>query len=46
MITPSPQGDAGTIFVAAASVPGVEGRSGNRMRPWSPRVLARSYDSR
>jgi carboxypeptidase Q len=36
MITPTPQGDAGTIFVAAASVPGVEGRSGNRMRPWSP----------
>ena len=36
MITPSPQGDGGTIFVASASVPGVEGRSGGRMRPWSP----------
>jgi hypothetical protein len=36
MITPSPLGDGGTIFVATVSVPGVEGRSGNRMRPWSP----------
>jgi Zn-dependent M28 family amino/carboxypeptidase len=35
MITPSPLGDAGTIFVAQVSVPAVEGRSGGRMRPWS-----------
>jgi hypothetical protein len=35
LITPSPLGDAGTIFVAQVSVPGVEGRSGSRMRPWS-----------
>jgi hypothetical protein len=36
LVTPSPQGDGGTIFVAGASVPGVEGRSGGRMRAWSP----------
>jgi hypothetical protein len=36
LITPSPKGDGGTIFVASASVPGVEGRSGGGMRPWSP----------
>jgi hypothetical protein len=35
MVTPSPIGDAGTIFVASVSVPAVEGRSGERMRPWS-----------
>jgi carboxypeptidase Q len=35
LITPSPLGDAGTIFVAQVSVPSVEGRSGGRMRPWS-----------
>jgi carboxypeptidase Q len=36
LVTPSPIGDAGTIFVASVSVPAVEGRSGERMRPWSP----------
>jgi hypothetical protein len=40
LITPSPLGDAGTIFVAQVSVPAVEGRSGGRMRPWSPEVPA------
>ncbi|MEX2141093.1 MAG: M20/M25/M40 family metallo-hydrolase [Pirellulales bacterium] len=35
LVTPSPIGDAGTIFVASVSVPAVEGRTGERMRPWS-----------
>ncbi|MEX2016115.1 MAG: M20/M25/M40 family metallo-hydrolase [Candidatus Hydrogenedentales bacterium] len=35
LVTPSPLGDAGTIFVASVSVPSVEGRSGGGMRPWS-----------
>ncbi len=40
MVTPSPQGEGGTIFVASASVPSVEGRTGSRMRPWSPEAPA------
>jgi hypothetical protein len=35
MVTPSPQGEGGTIFVASASVPSLEGRTGGRTRPWS-----------
>jgi hypothetical protein len=40
LVTASPIGDAGTIFVASVSVPAVEGRSGERMRPWSPTAPA------
>jgi carboxypeptidase Q len=40
MVTPSPQGEGGTIFVASASVPSLEGRTGSRTRPWSPEAPA------
>jgi Zn-dependent M28 family amino/carboxypeptidase len=35
VLTSSPMGDGGTVFVAAASVPGSEGRFRGGPRPWS-----------
>jgi hypothetical protein len=35
VLTVSPQGDGGTIFVASASVPGSDGRARGGPRPWS-----------
>ena len=36
IVSPSAQGDGGTMFVAGAAIPRVEGRSGAGPRPWSP----------
>jgi carboxypeptidase Q len=35
VLTASPQGDGGTVFVASASIPGADGRVRGGPRPWS-----------